>query len=257
MSFYNPVTDELLKLMARLRDPDEGCPWDVEQTFASIAPYTIEEAYEVAQAIDGGDMDELKGELGDLLFQVVFHARMAEEAGHFDFSDVVKSVAEKMVRRHPHVWGDAKIDTADAQTTAWEEHKAAERAGDPKSAGASVLDNVPLALPSLLRAEKLQRGAARVGFDWPEVAPVVGKIKEEIAEISEALAEGSEIDKVGEEIGDLLFAVVNLARHLDIAPEEALRRSNVKFTRRFRYVENAATREGRKMRSCVPREIPG
>ena len=239
--------DELLKIMARLRDPERGCPWDVEQTFATIAPYTIEEAYEVAQAIDAGDMEELKGELGDLLFQVVFHARMAEEAGHFDFEQVVKSVAEKMIRRHPHVWGEAQVDSAAAQTAAWEDHKAAERAADPKSDQASLLDDVPLALPALLRAEKLQKRAARVGFDWPEVGPVVDKIKEEIAELSEALAKRSGSDKVAEEPGDLLFAVVNLARHIDVAPEEALRRSNQKFGRRFRHIEAALAASGRKM----------
>ena len=239
--------DELLKIMARLRDPERGCPWDVEQTFATIAPYTIEEAYEVAQAIDAGDMEELKGELGDLLFQVVFHARMAEEAGHFDFEQVVKSVAEKMIRRHPHVWGEAQVDSAAAQTAAWEDHKAAERAADPKSDQASLLDDVPLALPALLRAEKLQKRAARGGFDWPEVGPVVTKIKEEIAELSEALAERSGSDKVAEELGDLLFAVVNLARHIDVAPEEALRRSNQKFGRRFRHIEAALAASGRKM----------
>ncbi|MCH8201859.1 MAG: nucleoside triphosphate pyrophosphohydrolase [Proteobacteria bacterium] len=239
--------DELLKIMARLRDPERGCPWDVEQTFATIAPYTIEEAYEVAQAIDAGDMEELKGELGDLLFQVVFHARMAEEAGHFDFEEVVKSVAEKMIRRHPHVWGEAQVDSAAAQTAAWEDHKAAERAADPKSDQASLLDDVPLALPALLRAEKLQKRAARGGFDWPEVGPVVTKIKEEIAELSEALAERSGSDKVAEELGDLLFAVVNLARHIDVAPEEALRRSNQKFGRRFRHIEAALAASGRKM----------
>ncbi len=239
--------DELLKIMARLRDPERGCPWDVEQTFATIAPYTIEEAYEVAQAIDAGDMEELKGELGDLLFQVVFHARMAEEAGHFDFEEVVKSVAEKMIRRHPHVWGEAQVDSAAAQTAAWEDHNAAERAADPKRDQASLLDDVPLALPALLRAEKLQKRAARGGFDWPEVGPVVTKIKEEIAELSEALAERSGSDKVAEELGDLLFAVVNLARHIDVAPEEALRRSNQKFGRRFRHIEAALAASGRKM----------
>ena len=239
--------DELLKIMARLRDPDKGCPWDVEQTFATIAPYTIEEAYEVAQAIDAGDMEALKGELGDLLFQVVFHARMAEEAGHFDFDEVVKSVAEKMIRRHPHVWGEAQVDSAAAQTAAWEDHKAAERAADPASESASVLEDVPLALPALLRAEKLQKRAARVGFDWPEVGPVVDKIKEEIAELSAALAEPSGRDKVAEEVGDLLFAVVNLARHIDVAPEEALRRSSQKFARRFRHIEATLAAAGRKV----------
>lgn len=246
-SFYNSVMDELIKIMARLRDPEEGCPWDLEQTFATIAPYTIEEAYEVAQAIDAGDMEGLKGELGDLLFQVVFHARMAEEAGYFDFEAVVKSVAEKMIRRHPHIWGEARVDSAAAQTAAWEDHKAAERAADPKGQGASILDDVPVALPALLRAEKIQKRAARVGFDWPEVGPVVEKIKEEIAELSDALAGGSETDKVADEVGDLLFAVVNLARHIDVAPEEALRRANQKFARRFRHIEAALAADGRKM----------
>jgi MazG family protein len=239
--------DELLKIMARLRDPEAGCPWDLEQTFATIAPYTIEEAYEVAHAIDAGDMEELKGELGDLLFQVVFHARMAEEAGHFDFDAVVKSVAEKMIRRHPHVWGEAQVDSAAAQTAAWEDHKAAERANNTEGENPNILDDVPLALPSLLRAEKLQKRAARVGFDWPEVAPVVDKIKEEIGELSDALAERPDADKVAEELGDLLFAVVNLARHLEVAPEEALRRSNEKFAGRFRHIEDTLAAGGRKV----------
>lgn len=233
--------------MARLRDPKDGCPWDVEQTFETIAPYTIEEAYEVAQAIDAGDMEELKGELGDLLFQVVFHARMAEEAGHFAFADVVKTVTRKMIRRHPHVWGDAKVESAADQTAAWEDHKAAERAADPQGEQASILDDVPLALPALLRAEKLQKRAARVGFDWPEIAPVVAKIKEEIGELSDVLAANPQGEAVAEEMGDLLFAAVNLARHIDIAPEEALRRSNEKFARRFRFIEKAVAESGRKI----------
>jgi ATP diphosphatase len=235
----------LLAVMARLRDPDGGCPWDLVQDFASIAPYTIEEAYEVADAIERDDMTALKEELGDLLLQVVFHARMAEEKGSFDFSDVAKTISDKLVRRHPHVFDDLAIEGAAAQSRAWEDIKAAERAekaagnGDGNGAGkgAGLLANVPLALPASTRAEKLQKRAARVGFDWPEVAQVFDKIDEEIEEIKQEIQNGSGQDRLQDEVGDLLFAVVNLGRHLGVDPERALRGTNRKFERRFQVIE--------------------
>jgi ATP diphosphatase len=226
--------DRLVEIMARLRDPETGCPWDVEQTFATIAPYTIEEAYEVADAIEREAWDELKGELGDLLFQSVFHARMAEERGLFTFHDVAQHMADKMVARHPHVFGDQTgIASADAQTENWEAIKAAERA-DKSQHG--VLDGVAVGLPALLRAYKLQKRAARVGFDWTDIEPVLGKIAEEAREVVEARDSASQV-AVTEEIGDLLFVVANLARHLGVEPEAALRRANAKFTRRFGAIE--------------------
>ena len=235
----------LLQLMARLRDPAAGCPWDREQTFATIAPYTIEEAYEVAAAIEDGDPGHLKEELGDLLFQVVFHARMAEEAGHFGFPDVVSTLVQKMVARHPHVFADAgrPVD-ASAQTAAWEDLKSRERAAKH----ASILDDVPLALPALMRAEKLQKRASKVGFDWESAPKVVEKLTEEATEICEAQAEGAGPDKLEEEVGDLLFVVANLARHLQVDPEKALRAANAKFVRRFRHIETSLQAQGR---SCA------
>jgi ATP diphosphatase len=237
----------LLAVMAQLRNPQGGCPWDLEQNFATIAPYTIEEAYEVADAIERRDMAALKDELGDLLLQVIFHAQMAQEAGSFDFEAVAAAIGDKMIRRHPHVFGELSIETADAQTAAWEDHKESERRAKASAEGrtASVLDGVAAGLPALMRAIKLQRRAARVGFDWPNVADVFVKIDEELAEIK------SEIDNVGpperihDEIGDLLFAVVNLARHLDIDPEASLRHANAKFERRFRQVEARLASAGR------------
>jgi nucleoside triphosphate diphosphatase len=228
----------LLAIMARLRDPERGCPWDREQNFASIAPYTIEEAYEVAEAIAQNDSSALRDELGDLLFQVVFHARMAEEAGLFDFDEVAKAIADKMVRRHPHVFGGAQIASAAAQSQAWEEHKEAERrAKAATGAPVSALDGVGLALPALTRAAKIQARAARVGFDWPTTAPVFDKIAEEIAELKAELAEDGGSARLEEETGDLLFAVANLARHLKIDPESALRKATSKFEKRFHRVE--------------------
>lgn len=228
----------LLEIMRRLRDPETGCPWDIAQDFASIAPYTIEEAYEVAGAIEDADWNELKTELGDLLLQVVFHARMAEEKSLFDFADVVAAINDKMIRRHPHVFGgQTGIDSAEAQTAAWEEHKRRERADKAAAVGPSLLDDVPHALPALLRALKLQKRAASVGFDWDSAPKVVEKIAEEAREIVEAQAEGAGADKLEDEIGDLLFAAVNLARHLKVDPEAALRRANRKFTRRFKVIE--------------------
>jgi MazG family protein len=238
--------DRLLAIMARLRDPKRGCPWDREQNFATIAPYTLEEAYEVADAIARGDMTALKDELGDLLFQVVFHARMAEEAGLFAFDDVAATIADKMERRHPHVFGEVHIDSAVAQTEAWEEHKAAERKARAHQSGDghSVLDGVALALPALLRAVKIQSRAARIGFDWPEPPPVFDKLAEEIAELRTVLEEGADPARLEDEMGDTLFAVVNLARKLDIDPEAALRAATAKFERRFRQVEALAAERG-------------
>jgi tetrapyrrole methylase family protein/MazG family protein/ATP diphosphatase len=234
---YRPI-DKLLGIMARLRDRENGCPWDREQNFATIAPYTVEEAYEVADAVERRDMAALKDELGDLLFQVVFHARMAEELGQFAFEDVAAAVSDKMVRRHPHVFGDAEIASAAAQTEAWEAHKARER--EAAGAAGSVLDGVALALPALLRAGKISRRAARIGFDWPDARGVLAKIREEITEIEAEIDEG-DTDRLEDEVGDLLFAAANLARKLDVEPETSLRRAIAKFERRFRRVEQLAT----------------
>jgi len=238
---------DLLDVMARLRDPAKGCPWDIEQTFATIAPYTIEEAYEVADAIARGDMAALKDELGDLLLQSVYHARMAEEAGHFRFEDVVRAICEKMIRRHPHVFGDEVIATSGQQNSRWEEHKAAERAVKKGLSPAvpSALDDIPANLPALKAAEKLQKRAGRVGFDWPEARQVLDKIEEEIGEIKEAMAANAGADKLADEIGDLLFACVNLARKTNIDPGMALRGTNLKFERRFRRIETLLAAAGK------------
>jgi MazG family protein len=240
--------------MARLRAPQGGCPWDVEQTFATIAPYTIEEAYEVAEAIQRGDLGALKDELGDLLFQVVFHSQMASEAGAFSFADVVAAISEKMIRRHPHVFADAHVKTADAQTVAWEEHKKRERAarGETKQ---RLLDDVPLAFPALTRALKLQKRAATVGFDWRERARVMEKLEEEIGELNEAIADNAPKAKLTDELGDILFVAVNLARHLGVDPEEALRATNDKFTRRFAHVEDTVAKSGRKLTDVTLEEM--
>jgi MazG family protein len=234
--------NRLLEIMARLRDLECGCRWDLEQDFATIAPYTIEEAYEVADAIARGDMAALKDELGDLLFQVVFHARMAEERSLFAFEDVAAAIADKMERRHPHVFGGVQVDSIAAQDEAWEEHKAAERRDRAQANGTaeSVLDGVALALPALLRADKIQKRAARIGFDWRDAQPVFGKLKEEIAELETELQKPAEHRALEEEMGDILFAAANLARKLDIDPEAALRRATAKFERRFRRVETLA-----------------
>ena len=232
----------LLEIMRRLRDPKTGCPWDIEQDFASIAPYTIEEAYEVADAIERGDMADLEGELGDLLLQVVYHTAMGEEAGHFTFETVTRAIADKMVARHPHVFGDESRDkSAEQQTADWEAIKAKERAG---KAEAGTLDGVAIGLPALLRALKLQKRAARVGFDWPSTTEVLDKINEESRELVEA-KETLPQDKVEEEYGDLLFVMANLGRHLGLAPEAALRRANAKFTRRFDAVESKLAERGK------------
>jgi ATP diphosphatase len=239
----------LLEVMARLRDPDGGCPWDLEQDFSTIAPYTIEEAYEVADAIARGDRQHLKDELGDLLLQVVYHAQMAKEAGLFDFDQVAAAIADKMIRRHPHVFGTAEVDGARAQSRAWEAVKATERASKAEAANGShgVLDDVPLALPALVRAAKLQRRAARVGFDWPQATQVLDKIDEEIAELRTELQGQANQDRLSDEVGDLLFAVVNLARHLEVDGETALRQANAKFEHRFRAIEEALRARGRRL----------
>ena len=234
--------DRLIQIMERLRDPDGGCPWDVAQTFATIAPYTIEEAYEVADAIERGDLDDLKGELGDLLFQVVFHARMAEEQGLFAFDDVANVMADKLERRHPPVFGD-EAATADAvsQKARWEDIKAGERVAKAQH---GVLDDVPVGLPALARAAKLTRRAGRVGFDWPSTDEVFDKLHEEVAELRAEIAAG-DLDKARGEMGDLLFVVANLARKLDIEPEDALRGTNAKFARRFAFIEAELGKDGR------------
>ena len=235
--------DRLRAVMARLRDPDTGCPWDLEQSFATIAPYTIEEAYEVADAIERGAMDDLRGELGDLLFQSVFHARMAEEAGAFDLGDVIRGITDKMIARHPHVFGDQSRDkSAERQVNDWEVEKARERAARNET---GTLDGVALGLPALMRAEKLSKRAARVGFDWPTVSDVTDKIAEEARELAEA-RDTLSADRMEDEMGDLLFSVANLARHLGVDPETALRRTNDKFTRRFGFVEAALARAGKR-----------
>ena len=249
----------LLDVMARLRDPETGCPWDVEQSFATIAPYTIEEAYEVAEAIADEDWPALLDELGDLLFQVVFYAQMAREAGLWDFEAVAAGVADKMERRHPHVFGDGTVDSATAQTRAWETHKANERSARAQAAGRpeSVLDGVTRALPALTRAAKLQARAARVGFDWPDSGPVIDKIAEEIAELRAEIADGAAPERMADEIGDLLFACVNLARHAGIDPETALRQGNAKFERRFRRIEQLLAKAGKSPSESTLDEMDG
>ncbi len=233
--------DRLLAIMSRLRDPKGGCPWDVKQNFQSIAPYTIEEAYEVADAIERNDMADLRDELGDLLFQVVFHSQMAREAGAFGFDDVVNAICEKMERRHPHVFGDARIDSAEAQTIAWDEQKRRERSATTDS----VLADVPLGLPALTRANKLGKRAAEVGFEWPDTHGALDKVAEEIAELRAELSGQPNLAAISDEIGDLLFSLVNVCRYMKIDPENSLRNANTKFERRFRYVERRLKEQGR------------
>ena len=232
----------LIAIMARLRDPVGGCPWDLEQDFATIAPYTVEEAYEVADAIQRGDLGDLKEELGDLLLQVVYHAQMAREAGAFDFDAVAEAICEKMIRRHPHVFGEARHRSAAEQTVAWEVIKAEERA--KKAQKTSVLDGVPVGLPAMTRAVKLTARAARVGFDWPSTREVLDKLREELAELEVEIDAGDQA-KAREELGDLLFVCANLARKLDVEPEDALRAANAKFARRFAFIEAALAKTGR------------
>ena len=231
----------LIEIMARLRDPVGGCPWDIEQTFASIAPYTVEEAYEVADAIERNDLADLKEELGDLLLQVVFHSRMAQELGAFDLSDVAAAINDKMIRRHPHVFGDHAYDDVEDQKAGWETLKAQERQAKAKG---GVLDDVPAGLPALTRAVKLTKRAARVGFDWPSTDEVLDKLAEEIDELKVEIAAGDKA-KAREELGDLLFVCANLARKLDVEPEDALRATNAKFARRFAFIEAELARDGR------------
>ena len=226
--------DRILTVMRQLRDTQDGCPWDVEQTFETITPYTIEEAYEVADAIERSDMDDLRGELGDLLFQVVFHARMAEEAGDFTFEDVARSIADKMEARHPHIFGDEGGIMEDGR---WEDIKAAERS---RSGQSSAMDGVANALPALLRSHKLQKRAARVGFEWPDVTGPIDKLREELDELAQAQTDDEKLM----EAGDVLFSVVNIVRRYGVDPEQALRASNAKFERRFRKMEELSQNEG-------------
>ncbi|WND02244.1 nucleoside triphosphate pyrophosphohydrolase [Temperatibacter marinus] len=239
--------DALLDIMTKLRDPENGCPWDVEQTFETIAPYTIEEAYEVDEAIRDGTKDELKDELGDLLFQVVFHAQMAKEEGSFDFTDVVASISDKMIRRHPHVFAEDSKRTSEEQIEAWEVTKQKEREANQsnKAVHLSALDGVSSSLPALMRAQKLQKRAARVGFDWPDTSHVLDKIQEESMELYEAYSKDQGKKRIVEEYGDLLFVMVNLGRHLEVDVETALRDANAKFTRRFQYVEQKLSDQGK------------
>ncbi|WP_159585814.1 nucleoside triphosphate pyrophosphohydrolase [Chelativorans xinjiangense] len=252
----------LIEIMAALRDPETGCPWDVKQDFSTIAPYTIEEAYEVLDAIQRGDMHDLREELGDLLLQVVFHARMAEEAGTFDFGDVVEAITTKMIRRHPHVFGDEDAREAGMAKGMWERIKAeekAERRAERNDAGderAGYLDDVTVALPALTRALKLQEKAARVGFDWGAPRPILDKIEEEIGELREAMDEGRR-EAVAEEFGDLLFALVNLGRHMGLDPEAALRGTNEKFRHRFHAVERGLEADGKTLGAASLEEMEG
>lgn len=255
--------DDLLHLMARLRDPQYGCPWDLKQTYATIVPYTLEEAYEVADAIERADFEHLPGELGDLLFQVVYYSQLAQEEGRFEFAAVVDGITRKLIRRHPHVFVDGDLygapDAARLEEAAvkqrWEELKAEERAAKaavPEQL--SLLDDVPQALPALSRAVKLQKRMAQVGFDWPEALPVVDKVREELGEVLEAMSE-NDPQAISEEVGDLLFVVTNLARHLKVDPESALRAANAKVERRFRFIEQALREAQRPIENCTLDEL--
>lgn len=243
----NTPIDRLLEIMERLRDPIGGCPWDQEQTFDTIAPHTIEEAYEVAEAIADKDMEELKSELGDLMFQVVFYAQMAKEESAFDFNDIVNAISDKMLARHPHVFGETDIESADAQIIAWEETKAEERRkkAESKKGIHSALDGVAHTLPAFTRAVKLQNRAARVGFDWPDITPVFDKIHEELDELKAEIQEDSSKERIAEEYGDFLFVAANLGRHLGVDPETVLSQANRKFTRRFQQVEGKLKKLGK------------
>lgn len=249
----------LLDTMAKLREPETGCPWDIEQTPETIAPFTIEEAYEVADAIARGDDDQLKDELGDLLFQVVFYAQMSREKGSFDFNDVANAITEKMRQRHPHVFGSAEKRSSEGQTIAWEVQKAEERKAraDAKGLTPSALDGVALALPALMRSQKIQKRASRVGFDWTELAPVIAKIREELHEVEIEVKAQASNTRLKDEIGDLIFASVNLARHLGVDAEDALREATKKFERRFRYVESSLGVEGISLPDATLDQIEG
>ena len=245
----NTPIEQLIEIMATLRDPQKGCQWDLKQDFASIVPHTIEEAYEVAEAIGQQDWGEVREELGDLLFQVIFYSQLGKEQGLFDFDDVVSGINEKLIRRHPHVFGGAEFADEAAIKANWEAEKARER--EAKGADRSVLANIPQALPALIRAEKIQKRCARHGFDWDSVGPVVGKVREEIDEVMDEVIQVSpDQDKIEDEVGDLLFAVVNLSRHLNVRPESALQRANQKFERRFREVERSVLEQGKQIEDC-------
>lgn len=245
----------LVEIMVRLRTPDTGCPWDVEQTFQSIAPYTIEEAYEVVDAIERNNMDDLRDELGDLLLQVVFHSRMAEEENLFTINDVAQSISEKMIRRHPHVFSDRHMESAEAQTLAWEDTKAQERAAKALNRGDEedgILDGVPVTLPALSRALKLQKRAARAGFDWADSGLVLQKLREELDELNDELAKARPVpERLEDEVGDLLFTCVNVARQLGIDPETALRHGNTKFEKRFRRLEHNIRIQGNRVQDST------
>ncbi len=245
---------KLLEIMRALRDPEKGCPWDLAQTFETIVPYTLEEAYEVADAIEQEDMHELKMELGDLLFQVVFYAQMAKEQGEFEFDDIVEAVCEKLIRRHPHVFESADYKNEVSLHEAWEKEKEIERDKRAEGTRASILQGVAKALPSLKRAQKLQKRAARAGFDWPDSGEVIDKIEEEVRELHEAIQAGVQMD-IAEEMGDLLFSCVNLSRHLDVDAEEALRQCNEKFTRRFTHIERHLAQNNKTVESATLDEL--
>jgi len=247
--------DKLLEIMTTLRDPVKGCPWDREQDFSSIAPYTIEEAYEVADAIDRNDMNSLRGELGDLLFQVVYHAQLASEKGDFQFKDVVESINAKLLKRHPHVFGNEKIESAKTQSQAWEKHKLQERKAAAQDSFASLLAGISTNLPALSRAQKIQSRAAHAGFDWNNIRDVMAKIEEEILELKNELVEQSNQDRLQDELGDLLFSCVNLARHLEIDAESALRGANRKFEKRFRFIEEKLQAQQRTLEEATLEEM--
>ncbi len=246
--------ETLRAIMTALRDRESGCPWDVEQTFATIAPYTIEEAYEVADAIERGNTDDLCEELGDLLLQVIYHSQIASEENAFTLDDVIDGICTKMVRRHPHVFGDEETRNAGVAKGFWEKIKASEKAARGDAGPVSVLDDVPLPLPALTRAEKLQKRAARVGFDWPDRTGPLGKVHEELSELQDA-AQSANHAHMEEEFGDLLFSMVNFARHHDLDPEEALRQANAKFARRFQHVENTLLKAGKSPESANLEEM--
>ncbi|GAA3541146.1 nucleoside triphosphate pyrophosphohydrolase [Zobellella aerophila] len=257
MENYNYSLGDLLAIMAALRDPESGCPWDLKQHFASIVPHTLEEAYEVADAIERNDLAILPGELGDLLFQVVFYSRLGEEQSLFNFGDVVQAISHKLVARHPHVFGGAEFADEAAVKANWETTKAAERLARDQNA-TSVLDDIPLVLPSLSRANKIQKRCASVGFDWDSLEPVVGKVREELDEVLAELTQPArDHQRIGEELGDLLFACVNLVRHLKQDPEQVLRRANNKFERRFRALEQALQADGKAHGDCSLAELDG
>ena len=249
MSDETRQIDSLLDIMAALRDPENGCPWDIEQTFKTISAYTIEEAYEVADAIERMDMHDLKDELGDLLFQVVFHAHMANELDEFSFQDVVDAISDKLIRRHPHVFGDVNVKDKQALNEAWEKQKHAERK-DKSPDNKSVLDGIASTMPALRWSSKLQKRAAHHGFDWDNIAPVFDKLQEEIEELKAEILHENNQNRITDELGDILFACVNLARHVDVNPEQALRDSNLKFIERFKVVEQLLSEDGRVMDEC-------